>query len=157
MLRGLYLCRKPLVIKGLRKSDFRKSLIVNHLWLFSLRWVLCLHLSKNCRTLYYMRKTTQRIKDAFDNGQSLTVNNTRTDGTSVYLFGNEIVRRDANGKVYATLAGWNTVTTRERVNGITGLNFHQVNHEPLLDGKSVDSSEWIAVQWLSLLLWELLF
>ena len=92
-----------------------------------------------------MRKTTQRIKDAFDNGQSLTVNNTRTDGTSVYLFGNEIVRRDANGKVYATLAGWNTVTTRERVNGITGLNFQNaIGHLylPSIDNIFLKKKNW---------------
>ncbi len=91
-----------------------------------------------------MRKVTQRIKSAFEQGRSLTVGNTRTDGESVWLHGNKIVKRE-DGEVFATLAGWNTPTTRERVNGITDAGFHQVNHEAMLNGNPVDSYEWINV------------
>ena len=89
-----------------------------------------------------MRKVTEQIKEAFEQGESKTVGNTRTDGTSVFLHGNEIVRRDVSGLVLATLAGWNTPTTRERVNGITGMGFHQVNHRACLNGEPIDSSDW---------------
>ena len=92
-----------------------------------------------------MRKITQRIRKAFLNGQSLTIGNTKTDGKSVWLHGNEIVKTSANGQVWATLAGWNTPTTRERVNGITDLGFHQVNFEPILDGHPVDANDWFPV------------
>jgi hypothetical protein len=89
-----------------------------------------------------MRKVTEQIKTAFENGESLKVGNTRTDGTSVFLHGNEIIRRDISGIVFATLAGWNTPTTRERVNGITGMGFHQVGFVACLDGEPVCEDDW---------------
>jgi hypothetical protein len=89
-----------------------------------------------------MRKVTERIKKAFENGKSLKIGNTRTDGESVFLHGNEIVRRDFSGLIFATLAGWNTPTTRERVNGITGIGFHQVGFNPCLDGQPISSTDW---------------
>ena len=76
-----------------------------------------------------MRKVTERIKKAFENGKSLKIGNTRTDGESVFLHGNEI-------------AGWNTPTTRERVNGITGMGFHQVGFVACLDGEPVCEDDW---------------
>tara|TARA_R110002167_G_scaffold16916_2_gene65477 strand:- start:2745 stop:3077 length:333 start_codon:yes stop_codon:yes gene_type:complete len=89
-----------------------------------------------------MRKITQQIKQAFEQGESLKVGNTRTDGTSVFLHGNEIIRRDVSGLVFATLAGWNTPTTRERVNGITGMGFHQVGFVACLNGEPVCEDDW---------------
>lgn len=89
-----------------------------------------------------MRKVTEEIKQAFERRKSLKVGNTRTDGTSVYLHGNEIVRRDISGVVFATLAGYNTRTTRERVNGITGMGFHQVGFVACLDGEPICEDDW---------------
>ena len=89
-----------------------------------------------------MRKVTQRIKEAFEQGTSLKIGNTRTNGTSVFLHGNEIVRREPSGLVLATLAGWNTPTTRERVNGITGMGFHQVGFVACIDGEPVCEDDW---------------
>ena len=89
-----------------------------------------------------MRKVTQEIKTAFENGESKKVGNTETNGTSVFLHGNEIVRREPSGLVLATLAGWNTPTTRERVNGITGMNFHQVGFVACLDGEPICENDW---------------
>ena len=91
-----------------------------------------------------MRKVTEQIKQAFNNGTSLKVGNTRTDGQTVWLHGNAIVKRDPSGLVMATLAGWNTPTTRERVNGITGLGIYQSNFVPMLNGSEIDSFDWIA-------------
>ena len=90
-----------------------------------------------------MRKVTERIKKAFEQGVSLKVGNTRTDGTSVFLHGNEIIKRDASGLVMATLAGWNTPTTRERINGITGLGIYQKNFVPMLNGQEIDEYDWV--------------
>jgi hypothetical protein len=73
-----------------------------------------------------MRKVTEEIKQAFERGESLKVGNTRTDGVSVFLHGNEIVRRDV----------------RERVNGITGMGFHQVGFVACLDGEPVCDNDW---------------
>jgi hypothetical protein len=64
-----------------------------------------------------MRKITSDIKTAFNNKTSKTIDNTETDGYSVWLHGNKIVKR-VDGCLWFTLAGWPTVTTRERINGI---------------------------------------
>ena len=89
-----------------------------------------------------MRKVTSDIKQAFEQGTPLKIGNTRTDGTSVFLHDNEIVRRDISGVVFATLAGYNTPTTRERVNGITGMGFHQVGFVACIDGEPVCEDDW---------------
>mgnify|MGYP001421631177 FL=1 len=91
-----------------------------------------------------MRKVTQRIKQAFEQGTSLKVDNTRTDGQTVWLHGNAIVKRDPDGLVRWSLAGWNTSTTRERVNGIANAGVHQVKFEPILNGQVIDSFDWFA-------------
>jgi hypothetical protein len=64
-----------------------------------------------------MRKITKKIANAFHNQQRLTVSNTTTDGSAVWLHGNKIIERRQDG-IWFTLAGWNTVTTRERLTGI---------------------------------------
>ena len=92
-----------------------------------------------------MRKVTKQIATAFINGQSKTVGNTHNDGNNVYLFGNKIVERREDG-VYASLAGYPGPTTIERVNGITGAGFHQVNHETLLNDEPCDSDAWYRIQ-----------
>tara|TARA_B110000483_G_C17976247_1_gene457885 strand:+ start:362 stop:670 length:309 start_codon:yes stop_codon:yes gene_type:complete len=89
-----------------------------------------------------MRQVTQQIKQAFNQGTSLKVGNTRTDGQTVWLHGNAIVKRDADGLVKWSLAGWNTPTTRERVNGIANADVCQFKFEPVLNGQIIDSSDW---------------
>ena len=91
-----------------------------------------------------MRKVTSDIRQAFQAGQSKKIGNTRTDGESVWLHGNKIVKTEG-GKVFATLAGWNTPTTRERVNGICDLSFQQIDFGAFLDGEPVHPSEWVEV------------
>ena len=65
-----------------------------------------------------MRKTTRTVMSALMRGDSCTANNTSTDGRYVYLHGNRIIDNDLIG---FTLAGYNTVTTRERVNGYLAM------------------------------------
>ena len=89
-----------------------------------------------------MRKVTEQIKQAFEQGKSKKVGNTETDGQTVWLHGNSIVKRDGWGVVEWSLAGWNTPTTRERINGITGAGVHQVNFEPVHNGQVIDSFDW---------------
>lgn len=91
-----------------------------------------------------MRKVTKQIKAAFEAGKSKTIGNTHTDGTTVYLHGNAIVQRREDG-IYASLAGWNTPTTRERVNGITGSSLTQKDFEPYLNGKPCSAIEWYKI------------
>jgi|TARA_S200002703_G_scaffold81620_1_gene70369 hypothetical protein len=95
-----------------------------------------------------MRKITQKIANAFLAGDSLKIKNTETDGRSVWLHGNEIARRTADG-LEVTLAGWNTVTTRERVNGIcelwgSNLRFVQRDFEAFTQSASNGFESWVS-------------
>ncbi len=68
-----------------------------------------------------MRKVTKKVVGAFVEGCSRTVGNTSTDGTILLLHGNRIAERMPDGSIVATLAGWGSVVTRERLNGLTEL------------------------------------
>ena len=91
-----------------------------------------------------MRKVSRQIKAAFEAGKSRTIGNTTTNGASVFLHGNQIIKREA-GKVFWTLAGWNTVTTRERVNTIAGAGLYQKGFTPYVNGKEVCPHTWHAI------------
>ena len=96
-----------------------------------------------------MRKVTNEIANAFAQGESKAVGNTWTDGQTVYLHGNKITERTEDG-IFMTLAGWNTTTTRERLNGIAqvlgfDISFNQKDFEPYLNGSIVNPSEWVKV------------
>lgn len=91
-----------------------------------------------------MRKVTEQIKKAFEQGRSLKIDNTKTDGKTVWLHGNAIVKRDPDGLVRWSLAGWNTPTTRERVNGIANAGVCQFKFKPVLNGEIIDSCDWFA-------------
>jgi len=85
-----------------------------------------------------MRIVTQRIKTAFEQGKHLKVGNTRTNGKSVFLHGNEIIRRDSTGRIWFTFAGWGSATTRERLRGILNVDVHQKDYEQYVRGEIVD-------------------
>ena len=69
-----------------------------------------------------MRKVTRETVYAFLRRESLKMSNTHTDGTTLYLHDNAIARFDDKGQLWITTAGWNTVTTRERLNGLPGVS-----------------------------------
>ena len=57
----------------------------------------------------------------------------------MYLFGNRIAWI-YEGKLYFTMCGWNTSTTRERLNGL-GIKISQKNFEPYWNGKKINDHE----------------
>jgi hypothetical protein len=74
-----------------------------------------------------MRKVTETVATAFQRGHHKTLDNTSTDGRVLRLHGHAIARKTDAGGVEISTAGWNTVTTRERLNGIMrtyGVNGH---------------------------------
>ena len=82
-----------------------------------------------------MRQITYEIKQAFELRVSKTINNTRTDGQSVWLHGNRIIHRDELGEIWVTLSNWPTPTTRERINGIAPhVSIWQRNHVQYISG-----------------------
>ena len=80
-----------------------------------------------------MRKESLKIARAFADGVAASAARTRTDGHAVYLHNNLIAQRDPDGSIWVTLAGWGTVTTRDRVNTLchvlgSGVWFYQRDH-----------------------------
>lgn len=69
-----------------------------------------------------MRTITKEIATAFLAGEAKSLGNTATNGREVFLFNNIIARKMEDGTSRVSLAGWNTPTTRERVNGILRLS-----------------------------------
>jgi len=96
-----------------------------------------------------MRQITEQVVGAFNRGQSKKVGNTETDGISLWLFGNKIAEHSEGG-IWITNAGWKSPTTKERLNGITGVHVTQKKGEWYLNGHRWDG-EWICLNDLTLL------
>ena len=101
-----------------------------------------------------MRQETQKIMSAFLRGQKASAARTNTDGHSVWLHGNLIAQRSEGDYVDFSLAGWPTVTTRDRVNGLLQLSgsdcrvFQKNGTQFLTNGDTVrelGDSEWVSV------------
>lgn len=58
------------------------------------------------------------VVEAFKAGLKKKVGNDETDGKVIYLHKNPIVRREYNGDILVSNAGWGTMTTRDRINGV---------------------------------------
>ena len=94
-----------------------------------------------------MRAITIETVENFTRGTAFRKANTRVTIDQVYavvyLHGNAIARR--NLKTGAS-AGWETATTKERLNGIPGVHVAQHNHVWYLNGTEwTNSSVWTPV------------
>jgi hypothetical protein len=85
------------------------------------------------------RKVTNSIVSAFISGNELKVSNSKTDGKSLYLFGNKIAEKRKDG-LYITNAGWNSNTTKERLNALPNVSICQKKHVWYLNDKEWDGS-----------------
>lgn len=88
------------------------------------------------------RQITKEVTRAFLNDQTFCKSNTivsRADGVaSLILFGNRIAYKK-DGKLFVSLCGFNTKTTRERLNGIPCLSVASKNFTPYINGVPVSS------------------
>jgi hypothetical protein len=91
-----------------------------------------------------MRKITIEAVKAFLNDGIFKKDNTRVENGRIFLHGNLIAEKRKDG-IYISLAGWNTVTTRERLNGLPNVRINQKNYVPYLNGKAINSSEWYKI------------
>lgn len=83
------------------------------------------------------RKVTKNIVNAFVNHRSAKEGNSKTDGTTLWLHGNAIAQwRD--GVIWITNAGWQTSTTKERLNGLPNVRIYQKDFSWYLNGKPWD-------------------
>jgi len=101
-----------------------------------------------------MRQETQKIMSAFLQGQKASAARTNTDGNTVWLHGNKIAQRSEGDFVDFSLAGWPTVTTRDRINGLLELSgsdyrvFQKSGTQFLTNGtdiREIGDSEWIGL------------
>ena len=73
-----------------------------------------------------MKKISQNIATSFLAGKPLQIDNTYTDGKKVFLHSNLIAKKIHPDKLEISLAGYPTMTTRERLNSI--LNVFGFDH-----------------------------
>lgn len=98
-----------------------------------------------------MRKITDNATAAFETGRKFTSNNTTVtvegDVRKLFLFGNLIAKYvpydPAKGNatesgLFITDAGYNTPTTRERLNGLRGVKVNTVKGQLFLNGEKWD-------------------
>jgi hypothetical protein len=81
-----------------------------------------------------MRVITQKAIDAFRSGDSFKSGNTEVNKFGYFLHGNKIAYKDENA-LYISLCGWNTNTTRERLNGLQGVKINTRQGQAYLNGK----------------------
>ncbi len=101
-----------------------------------------------------MRKIPQESVDAFLSGDNLNKANMQihTRGHYVYmnLHGNSIARRNLDtGSIYISNAGWETVTTKERLNGLLNTlgkkRIFQHKFEWFIGTREFPYDEWMMV------------
>lgn len=95
-----------------------------------------------------MRQIEKRMVSAVMNGRSFKSGNTvvtaDTTGVKVFLHGNCIFAVYQGVKRF-TLAGWNSVTTRSRLNAL-GVAVSQKNWAPMYKGSVINSRAWYVIQ-----------
>jgi len=99
-----------------------------------------------------MKKIEAEMCRAVQLGSACRISNTTVEKdagvTVVRLHGNAIFKRDGD-KLWFSLAGWNTVTTRSRVNALLrifgGRRVSTKQGQAMLDGKPIDSNKWVGV------------
>jgi len=89
------------------------------------------------------RKVTDKIIAAFLAGKTARQSNMGTDGTYLYLHGNDIAKIE-NGDLWVSDAGLNIRTTYEMLNGIPGVSIYVKQGTPYLNGVKWDG-KWINV------------
>lgn len=98
-----------------------------------------------------MRKITKEACYAFENNQKYSKDNTMVNEFGYFLHGNKIAEKtslfshNGNNDINITLAGWNTNTTRERLNGLDGVSVTTKLGQAYLNGEKWNG-EWITVK-----------
>lgn len=92
-----------------------------------------------------MRKESVKIAKAFLARKAAKAARTSTNGTTLWLHGHAIAWHE-NGEIKATLAGWGTVTTRDRLNTLSrimgkGARFNQSKGWQYFDGQEIATGD----------------
>ena len=98
-----------------------------------------------------MRKITEMASRSFEAGENFKQSNTEVivdnTGKYMYLFGNLIARQynGSQNSLEINLCGYNTNTTRERLNGLWGVNLRTKQGQLYLNDKEINSNEWYKI------------
>ena len=86
-----------------------------------------------------MIQITKEAVDAFLNGYYYKKSNMEVTCGEMYLHGNKIAWLDVNGQLWISHCGYRTNTTKERLNGLPGVNIRQRNYQWYLNGEEWNS------------------
>ena len=98
-------------------------------------------LSERRKAFFSRKKVSTTIADAWFRGEAKRLSNTETDGETIWLFGNAIAWWTGPDRFTITTAGYPTVTTKERLNALPGVQVHQHKGELYLDSKRWNGKE----------------
>jgi hypothetical protein len=89
-----------------------------------------------------MRKVTREVVGAFLAHKAKSVRNTVSTGNTLYLFGNRIAWHDSmsDNTIIIATCGWNSVTTRDRLNAIPNVSLSTRKGQLYLNGSLWDGT-----------------
>lgn len=90
-----------------------------------------------------MRIITEKICWAFERGFNMRIGNSRSENNRLYLHDN-LIAEYRDGVLWITNAGWQTPTTKERLNGLNGVRIVQRQGNWYLNG-NYWGGEWTRV------------
>jgi len=95
-----------------------------------------------------MRNITSKAIAAFNSGKNFKDGATQVEvygnTRSLWLHGNVIAKEDSDG-LSINLCGWNTPTTRERLNGLPSVSVSTKKGQAFLNGVAIPSNGWVKV------------
>jgi len=96
-----------------------------------------------------MRKFTSNAIQAFNSARNFKDGATEVQvddnlAATLLLHGNAIARKDITG-LSINLCGWNTPTTRERLNGLPNVSVNTKQGQAYLNGVAIPSNGWVFV------------
>lgn len=86
-----------------------------------------------------MRIVTRKAVEALLVGRNYKNSNTEVHDNAMYLYNHKIAWFDINGQLWISHCGYRTNTTKERLNGLPGVNIHQRNYQWYLKGEEWNS------------------
>lgn len=96
-----------------------------------------------------MRKITSNAIAAFEAGKNFkdgaTQVNQRIGGMELVLHGHVIAKNIDGEGLSINLCGWNTPTTRERLNGLPNVSLSTKKGQAFLNGVAIPSNGWVFV------------
>ena len=95
-----------------------------------------------------MRKITKQAVIAFEGDRSFLSGNTqvrKNNGVTELLLHGHTIAKKEDGDLWINLCGWNTPTTRERLNGLSNVAVRTKAGSVFLNGVEIPDDKWVKV------------